>query len=118
MGDPADVGLVDAHAEGDGGHDDQPVLLLEAHLDPAAFVGLHPAVIVAGAVPRLAQGLGQRLGLGAGGAIDDAGLALAGGGKAQDLLARRVLDRKGQAHVGPVEAAQEGRGRRRRRTGA
>ena len=35
MGDPADVGLVDPHAEGDGGHDDQPVLGRETALRPA-----------------------------------------------------------------------------------
>ena len=44
-------------------------------------------------------------------AVDDAGLALAGGGEVEDLAARAVLDREGEVDVGPVEAAQEGRGR-------
>ena len=55
MGDPADVGLVDPHAEGDRGHDDQAVLALEALLDRAAGLRLHPAV-----VGRRMPGLRQR----------------------------------------------------------
>jgi hypothetical protein len=62
-------------------------------------------------MPVVAQRLGQRLGLGAGAAIDDAGLAPAGGGVAEDLLARLVLDLEGEAQVRPVEAAQEDLGR-------
>ncbi len=62
-------------------------------------------------MPGLAQGLGQHLGLGAGPAVDDAGLALARGGKAQNLVARGGLDGERKVDVRPVKAAQErGRG--------
>ena len=37
-------------------------------------------------------------------------MPFAGGGEGQDLRARPVLDRKGKVDVGPVKAAQEGRG--------
>jgi hypothetical protein len=62
-------------------------------------------------MPIVAKRLGQRLGLGAGAAIDDAGLTPAGGGVAEDLLARLVLDLEGEAQVRAVEAAQEDLGR-------
>ena len=107
VGDPTDVRLVDTHAKGHGGHDDQPVLLLEALFGQAAVIGLHAAVIVDRGMPGLAQGLRQGLGLGAGAAIDDARLAFAGGGKVQDLAARTVLGGKGQVDIGPIEPAQE-----------
>jgi hypothetical protein len=42
MGDPADVGLVDAHAEGDGGDDDQPVLAAGTALDLAPLPASMP----------------------------------------------------------------------------
>ena len=46
MGDPADIGLVNAHAKSDRRHDDQPVLRLEALLHLAACRRLHAPVIV------------------------------------------------------------------------
>ena len=111
MGNPADVGLVHAHAEGDGGDHDQPVFALKAGFDDAPVLGLHAAVIMAGGVALVAQRLGQGFGLGAGAAIDDAGLAAAGGGKGEDLLARVVLGGEGKVDIGPVKAVQKGVGR-------
>jgi hypothetical protein len=55
----------------------------------------------------LAQGGGQGFRLGAGAAVDDAGLAAAGGGELQHLTARAVLGGEGEVNVGPVETAQE-----------
>ena len=105
--DPADVGFVDPHAKGDRGRDHQPVLALEPRLGGAAGLGLHPAVIGergdAGGVQRRLE----RLGLGAGGAVDDARLPAAGGGEVHDLPARPVLGLEGEVDVRPVEAAQE-----------
>ena len=108
VGDPADVGLVDAHAKGDSGDNDQPVLLLEPAFGDAAVFGVHTAVIMDRAMACVAQRLRQRFGLGPRAAIDDARLSLARGGKVQDLRARPVLGGKGQMDVGPVKAAQKG----------
>ena len=110
MGDPADIRLVDAHSEGDGRADDQPVFLLKPHLDAAAILGFHPAVIMAGRMARLAQRLGQHLGLGAGAAIDNARLPLSRARKIKDLAARIVLYGKGQMDVRPIKPTQEGGG--------
>ena len=96
MDDITDVGLVDAHAEGDGGADHHAVLALEAVLGQAAVVGVHAGVVVQRAVAGLAQRLGEALGPGAGGAIDDAGLAAAVVDEAQHLLARLGLGGEGE----------------------
>ena len=111
MGDPADVGLVDPHAESHRRHDDQPVLLLETKFGVAALFRVHAGVVVNRRMARLAQREREDLALVAAAAIDDARLPLAGSGKAQDLVARAVLDGEAQADVRPVEAAQEGGGR-------
>ena len=108
MGNPADVGLVDAHAKGHRRHHDQPILAGKAGFHDAPVLGLHATVVVTGHVALFAQRGGQRLGLGPCAAIDDAGLPLASGSKAKDLTARAVLGAKGQMDIGPVEAAQEG----------
>ena len=57
--------------------------------------------------PGIVQCLGQRLGLGAGAAIDDARLPAPGGGEIQNLAARPILGLKGQMDVRAVEPAQK-----------
>ena len=104
---PANVGFVDAHAEGDGRHDNQPVIGLEAALDLAPGVGVHSAVIGQRALASVTQGGGKAFGLGAGAAVDDARLALARGSKGQDLLAGAVLRGKGKVDIGAVKPAEE-----------
>mmetsp|Transcript_6466 Transcript_6466/g.11096 ORF Transcript_6466/g.11096 Transcript_6466/m.11096 type:complete len:271 (+) Transcript_6466:2-814(+) len=107
MGNPADVGLVDAHAEGHRGADDQPILLVEPGLDHATILGLHPAVVMAGAVAFIAERLCQCLGLGAGAAVDDARLPFPRGGEGKNLLAWLILYLESQAQVRAVESVQE-----------
>ena len=104
---PANVRLVDPHAKGDGGHDDQPVVCLKPPLDLAPRLGLHAPVIGQGLVPRVAQGPGERLGLGPRPAIDDPRQAFARGGKAKDLLTRSGLWLKCKVDIGPVEPAEK-----------
>ncbi len=107
MRDPANVGLVDAHAKSDRGHHDQPILALEPRLDLAAGLALHTAMIGGRGQTRLVQRGCQCLGLGAGAAIDDARLSAPGGGEIEDLPARSVLGLEGQMDIRPIKAAQE-----------
>ena len=77
MGDEADVGLVDAHAEGDGCDHDDAVLAHEPVLVPLAHVGVEAGVV------------GQR---------GDAFVVQPGGGLV-DFLARLAIDDAGVAGV-------------------
>ena len=85
VGDEAHVGLVDAHAEGDGRDHDDAVLAQEAVLVAAAHAGVQPGVV------------GQR------------GEALVGqpGGGFLDLLARLAVDDAGVAVVLVAQEAQQ-----------
>ena len=118
VGDVADVGLVDAHAEGDRRADDQPVLALEAGLGEAAVVGREAGMVGERRVSGLAERRGEALGAGAARAVDDARLTAPGGDAVEDLPARIVLGREGEREVRPVEAAQEDLRRARRRRAA
>ena len=71
----AHVGLVDAHAEGDGGADDDAVLLQEGVLIGRAHGGLQPRVIGQSAAAALGKFLREFLGAPARGAIDHPALA-------------------------------------------
>ena len=59
MGDEAHVGLVDAHAEGDGRHHHHAVLLQEDVLVLGAVLLMHAGMVGHGAIARLAQGIGE-----------------------------------------------------------
>jgi hypothetical protein len=90
VGDEAHVGLVDAHAEGDGGDHDQPFLVEEAVLVGARFGG-QPGVIRQRREALLAEEGRGFVDLLARQAIDDAGVAAALGEEGQQLLARCSL---------------------------
>ena len=104
----AHVGLVDAHAERDGGGHHEAVLAQEAILVAAAHVGIEARVIrqrrdALGRQPR--GGLFHLL---AALAVDDAGVALVlVAQEAQQLLLGLVLLDDRVADVGPVEAGDE-----------
>jgi uncharacterized membrane protein YhaH (DUF805 family) len=106
--DETHVGLVDAHAEGDGGDHHDPVLAQEAALMTLAHLGVEPGVVGQGG-----DALGVEPGRGllhllARAAVDDAGLALVLVAQpAQQLALRLVLLDDGVADVGPVEAGDE-----------
>jgi hypothetical protein len=72
--DPADVGLVDAHAEGDGGADDAGVVAEKLFLVGGAFLGGEAGVVGTGGKAAAGEGLGHAFGGGAAGAVDDAAL--------------------------------------------
>ena len=76
MGDKAHVGLVDAHAESNGGNDHHPFLAQEAILMFSAQVGVQPGVVGQRGESLGTQPGGGFLDLLAREAIDDACLAL------------------------------------------
>src|ERR1019366_2965953 len=89
--DPADVGLVDAHAEGDRGANDAGVVAQKAFLVAIALVAGEAGVVGAGGEAAADQRFGQTLRGGAARAVDDAALVLARADKVDDLLQRLVL---------------------------
>ena len=110
MRDEAHVGLVDAHAERDGGDDHDAVLVDEAILVARAHAGIEAGVIG----QRRDAGVGQRSGgildLGARQAIDDAGVAgMALGDEGLQLRRRVLLVDDLIADVRAVEARDEAR---------
>ena len=107
MGDPANIGLIDAHAEGHRGTNNQPIILLEPPLYLAPVIRFHPAVIVTCRMTSLGQGARQRFSFGPGAAIDDPRLPFSCCGKIQDLLTRLIFRCKGQMNVRPIKTAQE-----------
>jgi hypothetical protein len=100
MRDPADIGLVDAHAEGDRGHHDQPVLGGKRSSTWRRSSASMPAVIGAGAVtrPRAAPWPASRSWRGCRNRRCRTGRAR--GGKVEDLLARLVLGLEGEVRLG------------------
>ena len=110
MRDEAHVGLVDAHAERDGGDDHDAVLVDEAILVAGALTGIEARMIG----QRRDAGLGQRsrgiLDLGARQAIDDAGIAcMALADEGLELRRRVLLVDDFIADVRPVEARDKAR---------
>ena len=108
VGDEAHIGLVDAHAEGDGRGHHQAVLAQEAVLVAAAHLGLQARVVRQCRNAFLGQPGGRLLHLSPALAVDDAGLALMlVAQEAQQLGARVVLLDDGVADVRAVEAGHE-----------
>ena len=102
--DPAHIGFVDAHAEGDGCADDAGVVAQEALLVPGALLGAESGVVGPGRKAAAGQRLGQALRGGAAGAVDDAALVLAAADEVDELFQRLVLGRDPVREVGSVEA--------------
>src|SRR5690606_30729792 len=98
VGDETDVWLVDAHAEGDGGDQHQPLLLEEGVLVGLAYRGRHAGVIGQGAQTLAGQPFRRLLDLAAAQAVDDAAVArVLALQEAEQLAARVVLDLYGVA---------------------
>ena len=107
MADETHVGLVDAHAEGDGGGHHHAVLLLEGVLVVVAQRLVEAGVIGQRIDAGGLQRLGQLLDLAARGAVDDAALGLVAAHEGEHLARGALLGLEGQAEVGPVEASHE-----------
>ncbi len=109
--DEADVGLVDAHAEGDGGDHHRFVLVEEPVEAVAAERLVEPGVIGARREAVAGEALGQLLGALARAGVDDAGPPLARRGQGGDaVLAATGLPLRRERQLGPGEAGDEGRG--------
>ncbi len=107
--DPADIRLVDPHAEGDG-RADNPHFVPEELLLAAGPLGpVEPGMIGMGRKAVLGQGRGDPLGRRAAGAVDDPAFGLAGPRPGQDLLQGLVLRDHPVGEIGPVEAGDEHR---------
>ncbi|VVN41375.1 hypothetical protein PS682_05506 [Pseudomonas fluorescens] len=108
--DEAHVGLVDAHAERNGGHHDQAFLVEEALLvSRTRFVG-QAGVIRQRRVALLAQERRHFVDLLARQAIDNPRIAAPLGEERQQLLARLLLGHDAVENVRPVETRQEALG--------
>ena len=99
----AHIRLVDAHAEGNRGADDDALLGHEQALRFRAIIGRHAGVIGDGAETLGDEEGGPFLGRLARQRIDDAGLTGTAIEKVDKLLLGIVLGRHRQAQVGPVE---------------
>ena len=110
----AHIGLVDAHAEGDGGADDDGLARHEGLLRRLARGSLHAGMIVDGIVTRLAQIDGGRFRILARQAIDDAGFAAMVVHEVPELFRRARLGGNTKLDIGPVEALHEDLGRARK----
>ena len=110
VGHEAHVRLVDAHAEGDGGDDDHPVVALKAVLMAPAHIAGQPRVIGQRVKARLGQLPRRLLDLAPRQAIDDARLVPMAVQKRLQVRARATLHLHPVANVGPVKAADEAPG--------
>jgi hypothetical protein len=111
VGHETHIGLVDAHAEGDGGHHHHTLVAQEAVLVVLAHPGVEPGVVGQGVHAVLAQGLGDLLHPLARLAIHHTGVTLVFALDEPQQLGRGVLLLDdGVADVGPVETADEGAG--------
>jgi hypothetical protein len=100
----AHIGLVDAHAEGDGGHDHVHVLHQEAVLVAGALRGVHAGMVGQGLDAVHHEGLGDLLHLFAAEAIDDAAAAPVLFHEADDLAGHVLLGAHLVMQVGAVES--------------
>src|SRR5260221_667093 len=108
MGDEADIGLVDAHAEGDGGDDDDSFLLEEAVLVALPHRGVEPGMIGQREPALHRQPVGDLLDLAPGLAIDDAGIgAVLLGEEGEKLCLGVLLGDDAVADIRSVEAGGE-----------
>ena len=105
--DVADVGFVDAHAEGDGGADDLGLVAEEGVLVFRAFHLVEPGVIGDGGKSLRAQRGGERLGAFARLAIDDAGVVGPGAGEVAHLRGGSGFRDDLVFQIRPVEAGEE-----------
>ncbi len=104
VNDVADVGLIDTHAEGDGGAHDLHFIAQEELLVSPAFLAAEASVVGACGKTTARQRFGEAICRGAARAVDDAALMLSGTGKLDDLLKRLILGQNAVGEIGAIEA--------------
>ncbi|RML88107.1 hypothetical protein ALQ88_05894 [Pseudomonas savastanoi] len=104
------VGFVDAHAERDGRHHDQPFLIKEAFLVGSTCFRGQPGVIRQRGIAVFAQKYGHFIDFLARQAVDNASIAAPFGEERQQLFARLFLGHDAIEDVWPVEAGQKALG--------
>ena len=108
VGDEANVGFVDAHAERDGGDDDEPVLAEETRLVVRPHAVVEAGVVRDGWDPVVVEELGGLLDRCPRQAVDDAGVTLVlAAEKIKQLTGRVGLPDDAVLDVGPVEGGDE-----------
>ena len=108
MGDETNVGLVDAHAERDGGDDDDSVFAQKASLVSGAHPGVETRVVRQRVESAGLQELGRRLDALAAERIDDSRIVrVLGLDETEQLLAWLGLVHDAVLDVRPVEACDE-----------
>ena len=107
MYDQPDIGLVDAHPEGDGRHDNRDLVTNELLLGLAAYRRIQTGVVGQGGQTPLAQRSGQVLGALARKAVHDAGLAPVLVQQVRQRINGVALGTHAIAQIGAVEAGQE-----------
>ena len=107
MDHPAHIAFIDAHPEGDRSADDQRLIVDEVRLHLSPPVGAESRVVGFGIVARLAEFVGEVLGLLAAQAVHDARLPGALADEAHDLLAPLLSGPYFQAQVGSVKRGDE-----------
>ena len=111
MDDEAEVGLVDAHPEGDRRDHDHAVLLQERVLPAAAERGVETGMVGQRMMAPGRQAGREPLGAVPGGGIDDAARALAFSHEGLDPLRGPVLRLEAEREVRTVEAVDDDAGR-------
>ena len=106
--DPADIGFVDAHAEGDGRADDPRIVAEKLLLIFAALGGGEAGVVGAGGETAAGEGFGDAFGGGAARAVNDAALVFAFADEIDDLFRGLILRDDAVGEVRAVEAGHEG----------
>jgi hypothetical protein len=101
--DEADVGFVDAHAEGDGGDDDVDVVPVEGFLVPGPLQVPEAGVVGEGLDAVAGEEGGGRFHVFSGGAVDDAGFPGVLFQEGEDLIIEAAFWQDAVVEIGPVE---------------
>ena len=96
MDDETNIRLINPHAEGDGGHHNQPIFCHEAVLRGAAIIAVFASVIGQGLKAGAVEGCGNVVNVFARQAIDDAALPAFGVEQGQQIVFQLFFRQHGE----------------------